>query len=102
MRLRSVIATVHFFIESLHSLHRKIDAMSKTQADVQAALDDLSTTTSTALTDIATEVTNLQAQITALQGQTSPDLSPLLDSIAAIKSKITAADPGAPAAAPTP
>lgn len=76
--------------------------MSKTQADVQAALDDLSTATSQALGDIATEVTNLQNQITALQGATNPDFSPLLTSIATIKAKIVAADPGTPAAPAAP
>lgn len=72
--------------------------MSATQADVQAALTDLSNTLSTALSDISTEVNGLEAQITALQGATSPDLSPLLTSIAAIRANIVAADPGAPIA----
>lgn len=113
--MQTILNSLH---ASLHSLHEKVSAiqeaqlhfyryvkeeffrMSKTQADVQAALDDLSATTSTAFSDIAALVSNLEAQIAALQGQASPDLSSLTDTIAAIKAKVVAADPGAPAAAP--
>lgn len=74
--------------------------MSKTQADVQAALDDLSTSTTTAFADIAAEVDGLNAKITALQGQVNPDLTSLFDSVAAIKAIVVKGDPGAPAVTP--
>lgn len=84
--------------------------MATTVAEVQAAIADLDTTTSTALADIAADLTALNAEVAALQqqigsGQAPPDLSSLVTAIAAIKSKVLAADPGpqpAPAPAPTP
>jgi hypothetical protein len=96
--LKSVQATEERIVLSLNSLHQKVDHMSKTVADVQAGLDDLASATSTALADIKTEVTALQAQVTALQGVASPDFTQVLASIASIKAKVVAADPGAPPA----
>jgi prefoldin subunit 5 len=96
--VKEIRAREERIVLSLNSLHQKVDHMSKTVADVQAGLDDLASATSTALADIKTEVTALQAQITALQGVASPDFTQVLASIASIKAKVVAADPGVPQA----
>ena len=93
---------IRYLIESLHSLHRKTDAMSKTIAEVEASIADITSAATTQAADVAAKFASLQAQITALQSAVSPDFTQVLTDLASLKAIVVGADPGAPAAPAAP
>lgn len=50
-------------MDSLHSLHRKVDVIMTVQSDIDAATQTLNTL----VTDVATNVSQLQVDVTAIQ-----------------------------------
>jgi hypothetical protein len=85
--LRLILESQHFYFNHLLQELQKM----ATRADLDAAIAQLGTTVSTALTD-------LQAKIAAGQVQTPEDFSAEIASLQSVLGTVTAADPGAPVA----
>lgn len=86
---------IHFNSQQLNRIEERLNTM-PTQADLDTALDNLSTAVTDAATRVSADLKALADKIAAIPG--APDLSPEIAKVQASIDAIKAIDPAAPAA----